>query len=59
MQNGNFADRFIAASRRLGHPLGVGLDPHLDLIPPDFRSGLGRRLDEAVRELSNALEAAP
>ena len=32
----HFADRLTLASRRLGHPLCVGLDPHLDRIPALF-----------------------
>jgi orotidine-5'-phosphate decarboxylase len=36
---GAFADRFIEASRRLGHPLCVGIDPHVALIPAAFRAG--------------------
>jgi orotidine-5'-phosphate decarboxylase len=32
----HFADRFVEASRRLGTPLCVGLDPHLELIPAEF-----------------------
>lgn len=59
MQNGNFADRFIAVSLRLGNPLCVGLEPPLDLISREFRSGLHHRLDGAIRELSNAVEATP
>ena len=35
----NFADAVITKARSLGHPLCVGLDPHLDLIPPLFRRG--------------------
>ena len=35
----NFADAVITKVRSLGHPLCVGLDPHLDLIPPLFRRG--------------------
>jgi orotidine-5'-phosphate decarboxylase len=35
----SFADRLIARSRELGHPLCAGLDPHLPLIPPLFRQG--------------------
>lgn len=35
----NFADRVIRATRRLGHPLCVGLDPHLERIPQIFRRG--------------------
>ena len=34
-----FADRVTLATRRLGHPLCVGLDPHLDRFPPLFRRG--------------------
>ncbi len=35
----HFADALIRRQRRLGHPLCVGLDPHLDRIPPLFRQG--------------------
>jgi orotidine-5'-phosphate decarboxylase len=34
-----FADRVTVATRRLGHPLCAGLDPHLDRFPPLFRRG--------------------
>lgn len=34
-----FADRLVQSVRRLGHPLCVGIDPHLGLIPPLFRAG--------------------
>jgi orotidine-5'-phosphate decarboxylase len=34
-----FADRFVRSARKLGHPLCVGIDPHLALIPAAFRSG--------------------
>jgi orotidine-5'-phosphate decarboxylase len=34
-----FADRFVQSARRLGHPLCVGIDPHLALIPASFRAG--------------------
>jgi orotidine-5'-phosphate decarboxylase len=34
-----FADRFVLSARRLGHPLCVGIDPHLALIPSVFRAG--------------------
>ncbi len=34
-----FADRFLERARRLGHPLCVGIDPHLGLIPNAFRAG--------------------
>jgi orotidine-5'-phosphate decarboxylase len=36
---GAFADRCVEASRRLGHPLCVGIDPHLASIPAAFRVG--------------------
>jgi orotidine-5'-phosphate decarboxylase len=35
----HFADRLIERVRTLGHPLCVGLDPHLGLIPELFRRG--------------------
>ena len=35
----HFADRLIERTRALGHPLCVGLDPHLDSIPSLFRRG--------------------
>ena len=35
----HFADDLIARVRALGHPLCVGLDPHLARIPPLFRRG--------------------
>lgn len=35
----HFADQLIARTRALAHPLCVGLDPHLDRIPPLFRRG--------------------
>lgn len=34
-----FADRLIDRCRDLGHPLCVGLDPHLDRLPELFRQG--------------------
>ena len=36
---GAFADRAMEAVRRLGHPLCVGLDPHLGRIPQLFKQG--------------------
>lgn len=39
MSGAHFADRLIGRVRQLGHPLCVGLDPHLRLIPPLFRRG--------------------
>ena len=35
----HFADALIRRVRELGHPLCIGLDPHLDQIPPLFRDG--------------------
>lgn len=35
----SFADRLIGRVRDLGHPLCVGLDPHLAPIPPLFAQG--------------------
>ncbi len=35
----HFADELIQRQRSLGHPLCVGLDPHLDRIPPVFQQG--------------------
>lgn len=35
----HFADKLIRRVRELGHPLCLGLDPHLPLIPPVFRRG--------------------
>lgn len=55
----NFADTLITRVRALGHPLCVGLDPHLDLIPPLFRRGSMAPGDPAtvaaVSELVTAL----
>jgi orotidine-5'-phosphate decarboxylase len=44
----HFADRFIEAARRLGNPLCVGLDPHLEGIP----HGFGVRPDEPASDAS-------
>ena len=35
----HFADALVARTRELGHPLCVGIDPHLDLVPALFRAG--------------------
>ena len=35
----HFGDALIEKTRALGHPLCVGLDPHLSLIPDLFRRG--------------------
>ncbi len=34
----NFADRLVARTRELGHPLCVGLDPYIELIPRQFHA---------------------
>jgi orotidine-5'-phosphate decarboxylase len=34
-----FADRLMRQVRSLGHPLCVGIDPHLELLPRVFRHG--------------------
>ncbi len=34
-----FADRLIRRVRSLGHPLCVGIDPHLELLPRAFQRG--------------------
>lgn len=50
----SFADRAILATRRLGHPLCVGLDPHLGLLPELFRQGSMSPQDP---QTSDAVEA--
>ena len=47
----HFADELIGRVRELGHPLCVGLDPHLDLIPSPFRKGSMRSEDPATSEV--------
>jgi len=49
-----FADRVTVATRRLGHPLCAGLDPHLDRFPPLFRRG---GMAPEAPETAAALEA--
>ncbi len=53
-QTHHFADRLIERARALGHPLCVGLDPHLDKIPSLFRQGDMRRADPTT---ADAVEA--
>ncbi len=48
----HFADLFVTRSRDLGHPLCVGLDPHLNLIPEIFGGG---DLDPAAPETSRVV----
>jgi len=50
----HFADGLIDRVRELGHPLCVGLDPHLDLIPPIFRRG---SMDPGDPRSAEAVEA--
>lgn len=55
----HFADDLILRLSRLGHPLCVGLDPHLDRVPPLFRQGSMEprdpRTSDAVGELLGAV----
>ena len=50
----HFADELIARVRDLGHPLCVGLDPHLNRIPPLFRRG---DMSPSCPETPDAVEA--
>ena len=50
----HFGDALIARVRELGHPLCVGLDPHLDRIPPPFRAGT---MAPAAPATADAVEA--
>lgn len=50
----NFADRAILAMRRLGHPLCLGLDPHLALLPEIFRRGSMSPQDPATADTVEA-----
>jgi orotidine-5'-phosphate decarboxylase len=64
MTRPHFADRFLESSRRVGTPLCVGLDPHLELIPTEFGvragsptsphtiEGVRRFLGEVLQECS-------
>lgn len=54
----HFADRLIARVRALAHPLCLGLDPHLPLIPPLFRRGTMQPNDpETAPQVGNFLSA--
>ncbi len=46
----HFADRLIERVRWLGHPLCLGLDPHLDRFPPLFRRGSMQPQDPATAD---------
>ena len=50
----HFADALISRVRELGHPLCVGLDPHLDRLPALFRRGRMRPGDPATAEAVRA-----
>ncbi|GJL50323.1 MAG: orotidine 5'-phosphate decarboxylase [Nitrospirales bacterium] len=43
MGDSNFADTIIEKTRKLGHPLCVGLDPHVAYIPNAFFSKNGQK----------------
>ena len=49
----HFADRLVSRMRELGHPLCLGLDPHLDRIPQLFRRG---EMAPAAEDTSRAVE---
>jgi len=54
----NFADRLIERTRALGHPLCVGLDPHLARIPALFRRGSMAADDPSTAEAVEAFLSA-
>jgi orotidine-5'-phosphate decarboxylase len=54
----HFADRLIERTRALGHPLCVGLDPHLAQIPAIFARGSMAATDEQTAEAIEAFLAA-
>jgi orotidine-5'-phosphate decarboxylase len=54
LPDANFADRLTLRVRQLGHPLCVGLDPHLAAIPPLFAQGSMAADDERT---ADAVEA--
>jgi orotidine-5'-phosphate decarboxylase len=55
---GHFADRLIQGVRKHGHPLCLGLDPHLDRIPELFRRGAMEPRDPATADAVEAFLAA-
>ena len=65
-ETGHFGSRLSAAVRRVGVPLAMGIDPHLDRLPKIYRaryedggSGWRSRAAEAVTEFAEvALNAA-
>lgn len=46
----HFADHVILRLRRLGHPLCVGIDPHLERLPAHVRRGTMRPQDPATAD---------
>ena len=50
----HFADALIERVRELGHPLCLGIDPHLGKIPPLFRNG---SMDAREPATADAVEA--
>ncbi|MFO0691076.1 MAG: orotidine-5'-phosphate decarboxylase [Myxococcota bacterium] len=54
----SFADRLVRAVRALGHPLCLGLDPHLASLPPLFARGSMSPGDERTAEAVEAFFAA-
>ncbi len=50
----HFADALTLRVRELGHPLCVGLDPHLARIPPLFRKGAMKASDPRTVEALRA-----
>jgi orotidine-5'-phosphate decarboxylase len=55
---GAFADRLILRVRELGHPLCVGLDPHLASLPPVFAQGTMAPGDERTADAVEGFLAA-
>ena len=51
-----FADRLVLATRRLGHPLCVGLDPHPALLPTVFRRRVADPTDARDPRVADAWE---
>ncbi|MEM9554539.1 MAG: orotidine-5'-phosphate decarboxylase [Acidobacteriota bacterium] len=53
----HFADRLITRVRQLGHPLCVGLDPHLRHLPPLFQRGASAADPRTVAGVGDFLHA--
>ena len=51
----SFIDRLDAAVTDVGHPLVLGIDPHLDLLPTDFAAA--RSAEASEEERADQLEA--